>query len=71
MKVTVIQIRAALAGLPDDMVVEFVPITGAYMGASNPLRFSDINVYTEDGCSFALPGDEGAVAAIHLVEHRP
>lgn len=68
MKPTVKEIRAMLDLLPDNMLVEFSPITSAYLGASHPLRVSDISFYK--GMDFALPSDVGATATIYIQEDR-
>lgn len=68
MKKTVIELRAMLAGLPDDMPVEFSPITAAYMGANHPLRVSDMSLYDAEGHNFALPDQDGAKVTIYISE---
>lgn len=55
--------------LPDNMPVEFAPITSAYLGASNPLRVSDMAFYKD--LDHALPSEEGAHLTIYISEDRP
>jgi hypothetical protein len=69
MKVTVKEIRALLEGLPDDLPVEFSPISMAWLGASKPMRFDEIHFYNAEG-GHAMPNDEGAYLDIHLVEDQ-
>ncbi len=68
MKTTVKEIRAILEGLPGDLPVSFYPITDAWLGLSNPLRFDEINFYTEDDGDFVLPSEPGAYAQVYLKE---
>lgn len=66
MKTTVIELRAMLDGLPDNLPIQFEPITGAYMGASHPLVAKDISFFS--GLKLALPSDAGAHGVIYIHE---
>lgn len=67
MKHTVKEIRAMLEMLPDEMSVEFVPITMAYTGCVKPLRFGEIFFYNEAG-QHAIPSEKDARLVVHLNE---
>jgi hypothetical protein len=67
-RVTVGQIRRSLQHLPDDMPVEFAPITMAWLGTSGKMRFgAELNFYTKDGDA-AKPYDPGAYCHVYLFE---
>ena len=66
MKVTVIEIKAMLDTLPDNMEVEFIPITPAYTGCMGALRVADINFFKD--MKHSLPSVKGTTAAIYLHE---
>ena len=66
-KITVKEIRAMLDTLPDDMPVQFNPVTAAFLGTTEPLRFDDIYFYNGDG-DLALPSDEDAHLVIYVSE---
>lgn len=68
MATTVGEIKAALRHLPDDMTVEFTPISMAWLGTSGLMRFgNEIHFYTAEGGS-AAPYDPGAHCHVHLFE---
>lgn len=69
MKTTVIELRALLEGLPDDLPVEFVPITAAFLGTEFQLRVLDVHVFDERG-AFALPSAPDARLTIQVAEDR-
>lgn len=66
-RTTVKEIRAMLECLPDDLPVEFAPITSAFLGCNHPLRFGEMNFYDDDGHQ-AMPTDEGAHLSVYLME---
>ncbi len=67
-RVTVGQIRRTLQYLPDDMPVEFNPITMAWLGCMGKMRFgAELNFYNDDG-NGAKPYDPGAHCVIYLFE---
>ena len=68
MKFTVIELKAMLHGLPDNLPVQFQPITSAYLGANHPLRVSDTHVYKD--LEHAMPGEKGAELTIYISEDR-
>ncbi len=63
---TVGEIRALLHGLPDNLPVQFSPISMAWLGTSGAMRVSDRHVFA-DG-EFAQPDDEGAELTIYITE---
>lgn len=69
MKATVIELRALLEGLPDDLPVEFVPITEAFLGTEHQLRVLEAHVFDREG-EFTVPSAEGARLALHIAEDR-
>ena len=68
MKRTVKEIRAMLETLPDNLPVEFSPISMAWLGTSGVMRFDDLQFWTETG-EHALPS-EAASVEIYLTEER-
>jgi hypothetical protein len=66
--ITVGDIKAALRHLPDAMPVEFSPITSAFLGTMNPMRFgNELNFYNDTGDE-ARAYDPGAHCSIYLFE---
>lgn len=57
-----------LETLPDGLEVEFQPITSAFLGTMEPLRFSDM-AFFRDG-DHALPSEKGATVTIYISEDR-
>lgn len=68
MKKTVIELRAMLAGLPDDMPIEFSVISSAWLGTADPMRVDDVSIFSD--LKFALPTDDGARGVIYISEDR-
>jgi len=69
MKTTVGQLRAALYGLPDDLPVQFDPITEAWLGTMKPMRAKEFCFYDGNG-NLTQPDGEGAELHIYLYEDR-
>ena len=67
MKRTVKEIRAMLEMFPDNMPVEFYPISDAWSGAVDPLRFAEIHFYDQQG-NAVMPSDKNAQMTVHLME---
>lgn len=67
MKQTVKEIRAMIELLPDEMIVEFCPITLAFTGTEHPLRFGEMFFYNEEG-NHAMPSEKDARLVVHLTE---
>ncbi len=67
---TVGEIKALIAGLPDDMPIEFTPITDAWLGTSNPMRWGRLYFYDAEGWEQAKPYAPGAQCHVHLMEDR-
>jgi len=67
MKTTVKEIRAMLETLPDNMPVEFSPISMAWMGTSGSMRFDDMHFFNEDG-QVALPSEKDVHLEVFLTE---
>lgn len=63
---TVGEIRALLFGLPDDLPVQFTPISMAWTGTAGAMRVSDRHVFAN--MEFAQPDDEGAELTIYIAE---
>lgn len=70
MKRTVKDIKEMLDTLPDDLPVEFMPVTDAWLGVPHPLHVSEIHFWDREGEEAVLPSDEGAHAEIYLREAR-
>lgn len=66
---TVGEIRALIAGLPDDMPIEFAPITDAWLGTSNPMRWGRLYFYSHRGDAVP-PYFPRAHCEVHLFEER-
>jgi len=67
-KITVKEIKAQLDMLPDDMVVSFTPVSGAWLGTEFPMRFGGTSFFKDGGEDLALPSDDGAYCTIYLHE---
>ena len=66
---TVIELKAMLDCLPDDMPVEFTPITSAFLGTMGPLEARSISFFGPTRMSpLVVPSADGAKAVIYLHE---
>ncbi len=66
---TVGSIRDELKHLPSDMLVEFSPITSAWLGTMGPLRIAnELNFY--EGGKVAVPFNPAAKCVIYLYEDK-
>jgi hypothetical protein len=64
---TVGELRKLLEEMPDEMPVQFSPITMSYLGGY-PLRPVEIRVFKDSGWSRGKPGDEGAFCNVYVYE---
>lgn len=66
---TVKELKMMLDCLPDDLNIQFSPITQAYLGANHPLTLMDspFNFYNDMG-ELAMPSDPDAHCVIHICE---
>ena len=67
-RTTVKEIKQMLDMMPDEMEVQFTPITGAFTGTMDPMRVEDFYFYDHDGSKGVMPSAPGAVMHVHLVE---
>lgn len=51
------EFRELTKNLPDNIAIEFHPITNAYLGASHPLRPREVLIFDDDGehCKWDSP----------------
>lgn len=67
LRMSVLKIKQLLDTLPDELEVEFSPISGAWLGTMHPMRAKDIAFYNSAGDA-CLPSDPDAHAVIDLHE---
>lgn len=66
---TVIELKAMLDTLPDDMKIEFSPITSAFLGTMGPLEADHINFFGAGRMApLVVPSADGAYGVIYLYE---
>lgn len=68
-KRTVFELRQILDLLPKDLEISFNPISGAWLGASDPLTFMDITYFNDAGDA-VLATDPDAYAVIYISEDK-
>lgn len=68
MKKTAGEIRELIKDIPDDMPVDFSPITSAWLGTMGAMRAKEIHIYTHDGWKTSTFEDPTAKCTIYLYE---
>ena len=68
-KRTVLEIRQILDLLPPDLEISFAPISGAWLGANDPLTFMDITYFNDQG-EAVMATDPDAYAVIYISEDK-
>jgi len=60
--------RKLIEHIPDDMEIEFSPVSMAWLGTTAPMRATEISIFTHDGWKTSTVEDPTGVCTVYLHE---